>query len=266
MAFEDRSSNESNDNSMDTLEEKDIFIEEIIELKICLEEAKLVEDTLKKQIIEKEEHNEKMECEIVSLRKEIEIENNINLRFDKGSETLYEIIKFHCPPLIKTSLGYSEETSKTVDYSTETRSYLNVTKIINQQNSILQQKNKGPNTSKVSSDQFNQKENTTRRYYNPTNFHFNGQYFACHNFGHEVSQCVSYKSIMTSLEAIKQNNEIGIKKYSYNSFSPLQYEIECSFSINFGIKNLNAREKDIQHFKMRKCQQHLRYGRTRRSN
>lgn len=37
MAFED----ESDDNFMDALEEKDVFIEEISQLKICLEEAKL---------------------------------------------------------------------------------------------------------------------------------------------------------------------------------------------------------------------------------
>ena len=43
MAFEDRCSNESDDNFMDALEEKDMFIEEIYQLKIGLEEAKLAE-------------------------------------------------------------------------------------------------------------------------------------------------------------------------------------------------------------------------------
>ena len=90
---------ESNDSFMDALEENDIFIEEISQLKICLEEAKLAEENLKKQIIEKEEHNEKLECKIVRLRKEIEKEKSLNIIFAKGSETLYEIIKVQCSPL-----------------------------------------------------------------------------------------------------------------------------------------------------------------------
>ena len=38
-------------------------------LKICLEEVKLAEEALKKQILEKERNNVKLELEIVSLRK-----------------------------------------------------------------------------------------------------------------------------------------------------------------------------------------------------
>ena len=41
-------------------------------------------------------------------------------------------------------------------------------------------------------------------------------------------------------EARKQKNEFGEKKSSYNVFSPLQDEIECSFSITLAIKKLNA--------------------------
>ena len=50
---------------------------------------------------------------------------NINLRFAKRFETLDEIIKFQLSPLIKTGLGYSEETSKIVKSSTKIGSYLN---------------------------------------------------------------------------------------------------------------------------------------------
>jgi len=46
---------------MDALEEKDNFIEEIIQPKICLEEDKLAEEALNKQILEKKKHNEKLE-------------------------------------------------------------------------------------------------------------------------------------------------------------------------------------------------------------
>jgi len=64
---------------------------------------------LKKQIIE-EEHNEKLGCKIVSLRKELDKEKILNLRFAKESETLDEIIKVQHYHLINTSLGYFEET------------------------------------------------------------------------------------------------------------------------------------------------------------
>ena len=107
MEFEDKFVDESDDVLMDALEEKDNIIEEITHLKIHLEEANLVEEVLKKQILEKERHNEKLELEIVSLRKELEKKKGINLRFSKGSEALEEIIKLQCSPLIKTGLGYN---------------------------------------------------------------------------------------------------------------------------------------------------------------
>ena len=69
MHFE-KSANESNDKFVDALEEKDFF-EEITQLKICLDENKVAMDTLKHQLIENEKHNEKLECEVVSLRKEL---------------------------------------------------------------------------------------------------------------------------------------------------------------------------------------------------
>ena len=52
---------------MDALENNDFF-DEINQLKICLEESKIIIETLKNQI-EEEKHNEKLECEVVSLRK-----------------------------------------------------------------------------------------------------------------------------------------------------------------------------------------------------
>ena len=63
-----------------------------------MEENKISIDTINNQLIEKEKHNEKLECQIVSLRKEIEKEKNLNLRFYKGTETLDEIIKVQHSP------------------------------------------------------------------------------------------------------------------------------------------------------------------------
>jgi len=67
---------------------------------------------LKFELAKREKHNEKLEYEIVGLRKDIEKTKNRNLRFDKGSETLNEIIKVQHSPLLKIGLGYTEEASQ----------------------------------------------------------------------------------------------------------------------------------------------------------
>ena len=66
----------------------------------------MVIDTLTHELTEWEKHNEKLECEVVSLRKELEKTKYLNILFAKGSETLYEIIKVQHSPLIKTGLTY----------------------------------------------------------------------------------------------------------------------------------------------------------------
>ena len=85
----------------------------------------MIIDSLQCQLAEREKHHEKLECEIVGLRKEIEKTKALNLRFVKGSDTLDEIIKVQRSPLIKTGLGYNEETTQAQKPSTS-KSYLDV--------------------------------------------------------------------------------------------------------------------------------------------
>jgi septal ring factor EnvC (AmiA/AmiB activator) len=106
----EKGSREEKDTFEDALKDSD-FLDENNKLKICLEESKITIETLKNQLEEKEKHNEKLECEVVSLRKELEKVKTLNLRFAKGSETLDEIIKVQRSPLIKTGLGYTGESS-----------------------------------------------------------------------------------------------------------------------------------------------------------
>ena len=91
MAFE-KDSREDKDTFMDALDDN-YFLDENNQLKIRLEESQIIIGTLKKQNEEKQKHNEKLECEVVSLRKELEKVKTLNLRFAKGSETLDKIIK-----------------------------------------------------------------------------------------------------------------------------------------------------------------------------
>jgi hypothetical protein len=103
----EKGSREEKDTFEDALEDND-FLDENNKLKICLEESKITIETLKNQLEEKEKHNEKLECEVVSLGKELEKVKTLNLRFAKGSETLDEIIKVQRSPLIKTTLDILE--------------------------------------------------------------------------------------------------------------------------------------------------------------
>ena len=116
MAFED-------DDYMDAIDVDNLF-EEITRLKRCIEEKNMIIDTLQFQIDEKEKHFEKLEGEIVALRKEIEKTKAINLKFVKGSETLDEIINAQCSPLNKTGMGYNGETSQ----ASTSKSYLDAEK------------------------------------------------------------------------------------------------------------------------------------------
>ena len=100
MAYED-------DDFLDALDENEIY-EEIPKLKICLEEKNMIIDTLTFQLAKREKHNEKLECEIVGIRKDLEKTKSLNLRFAKGSETLDEIIKVQRSPMIKIGFGYTE--------------------------------------------------------------------------------------------------------------------------------------------------------------
>ena len=55
---------------MDAIDEEG-FYEEMSNLKIFLEVKNVIIDSLQCQLAEREKHHEKLECEIVGLRKEI---------------------------------------------------------------------------------------------------------------------------------------------------------------------------------------------------
>eukprot|EP00253_Pinus_taeda_P029384 PITA_29384 len=261
MAFED-------DDYMDAID-VDYFHEEITKLKRCIEEKNMIIDTLQFQIDEKERHLEKLEGEIVGLRKEIEKTKAINLKFVKGSETLDEIINVQRSPLNKTGLGYNGETSQ----ASTSKSYLDAARRNEQKHneyhqvkqgrianrnyqgqSILRVK-KSYNQPQVKSSQFGSRIDDKRNYnqlagrFDNRRSFFNGQCFSCHNFGHKAAQCVAYKTIMTR-EAQKQRSMTGITKRTYNNFSVLENEVECSICNNFGHEDSEC----ISRFQQRKEQ------------
>ena len=88
---------------------------EIIGLKTQLEEEKKLEDTLLQQMREKSQECERLEEEVVSLRKNLEKSQReilMNTPLMKGSGQLDQILNSQRSPLIKTGIGYEGETSK----------------------------------------------------------------------------------------------------------------------------------------------------------
>ena len=246
MAFED-------DDYMDAID-MDSYYEEMSRLKTCLEEKDVIIKALQIQLEEKEQSLEKLEGEIVGLRKEIEKTKTLNLEFVKGSETQDEIINVQRSPLIKTGLGYTGEASQ----ASTSKSYLDAArryeqKPINKDYQVNQgqftlRANKSYNQPQVRSSQFTSRMDENRNYnhmagkFDNRRSFFNGQCFSCHNFGHKAAQCVAYKTIMTR-EAQKQRSMTGITKRTYNNFSVLENEIECSICNNFGHEDSECRSK-----------------------
>jgi hypothetical protein len=98
-----RLKNEKEDMKVD--DEISKIFETIIHLKTQIEESKRVEELLKNQINEKEESCDKLEAEIVYLRKKVEKSN----KFLNSSKILDEILESQRSPYDKSGLRYKEE-------------------------------------------------------------------------------------------------------------------------------------------------------------
>jgi len=149
------------DDYMDAIDEDGLY-EEIYNLKICLEEKNVIIDSLQCQLAEREKHHEKLECEIVGVRKEIEKTKALNLRFFKGYETLDEIINVQHSPLIKIGLGYNEEASQAQKPSTS-KIYLDAARRNEQKTNGDHMVKQGRFTSRINKDyQVNRGQSTLR--------------------------------------------------------------------------------------------------------
>ena len=153
-------SRKEKDTFVDALEDSD-FLNENNKLKIFLEERKIIIETLKNQLEDKEKHNEKLECEVVDLRKELGKVKTLNLRFSKGSETLDDIIKVQCSPLLNIGLGYIGEYSQA-----SAPNYLKAV-IAGLQHAATQQGNK--EYLQVKHDHFNSRNNNRNVFQRNTN-------------------------------------------------------------------------------------------------
>jgi hypothetical protein len=185
--------------------------EDLVLLKVELEEANKIEDILKQQLSEKKARCEALEQEVVKTRKEMEKFQalyNQNLPSIKASEGLATILNQQRNPKLKTGLGYQEGSSsghpskkdfiKFVKSTTNDDNKPAETKEDNQ--SPRMSKEKGARTESVEQgnnalpaqrhhqhgrNRFTQRRQPFSRYKE----FFYGYCFYCSNFGHKAVNC-----------------------------------------------------------------------------
>ena len=102
---------EDHDNDLEELEKTK---EANHDLKTRLEEAKRIEEILKNQLEENEQTIQRLEMEVVGLRKKGE-KNDAFVKFKDSSVVLDKILDCQRSPCDKTSLGYKKEKEKSKD-------------------------------------------------------------------------------------------------------------------------------------------------------
>jgi hypothetical protein len=185
--------------------------EDLVLLKVELEEAKKIEDILKRQLSEKKARCEALEQEVVKTRKEMEKFQalyNQNLSSIKTSEGLATILNQQRNPKLKTGLGYEDGSSSGKPRGEEPIKFVKCTTNDNNKPAETKEDNQPPRMSKEkgvrteSLEQINSAPPAEKRYqhgrnrfaqrtqpFSKYNEFFYGYCFYCSNFGHKVVNC-----------------------------------------------------------------------------
>jgi hypothetical protein len=178
-----RLKNEKEDMKVD--DEISKSFETIIHLKTQIEEAKRVEELLKNQINEKEESCDKLEAEIVDLRKKVEKSN----KFLNSSKILDEILESQRSPYDKSGLGYKEEATH-AEASTSKKHEVSPSK--KEDNVSKQPSTQGKENFKRTKQGRHQEAifGTPKQRYESI---FHGNCYSCNEYGHKAFECRSYE-------------------------------------------------------------------------
>jgi hypothetical protein len=185
--------------------------EDLVLLKVELEEAKKIEAILKRQLLEKRARCEALEQEVVKTRKEMENLQalyNQNLSSIKASEGLATILNQQRNPKLKTSLGYEEGSSSGKPRNEEPIKFVKCTTNNNKEPAETKEDNRPPRMSKEkdaitkSIEQRNNALTAERCHQHGRNRFaqrrqpfprykefFHGYCLYCSNFGHKVVNC-----------------------------------------------------------------------------
>jgi hypothetical protein len=178
-----RLKNEKEDMKVD--DEISKSFETIIHLKTQIEEAKRVEELLKNQINEKEESCDKLEAEVVDLRKKVEKSN----KFLNSSQILDEILESQRSPCDKSGLGYKEEATH-VEASTSKKHEVSPSK--KEDNVEKKPSTQGKENFKRTKQGRHQEAifGTPKQRYESI---FHGHCYSCSEYGHKYFECRSYE-------------------------------------------------------------------------
>jgi hypothetical protein len=185
--------------------------EEISLLKVKLEEAKRIEDILTQQLKEAKTKGEKLEAEVVSVRKDLEKFQALyhqNLTSIKASEGLATILNQQRNPKLKTGLGYEEGSSSGQPSNKESIKFVKSTTIDNNKPAETKEDNQPPRRSEekgTRTESVEQRNNTPsaqgnhqhgrnrpaqrRQPFSRYKDFFYGYCFYCSNFGHKAVNC-----------------------------------------------------------------------------
>jgi hypothetical protein len=180
-----RLKNEKQDMKVD--DEISKSFETIIHLKTQIEEAKRVEELLKNQINEIEESCDKLEDEVVDLRKKVEK----SIKFLNSSQILDEILEIQTSPCNKSGLGYKEEVTHVEEITSKKHEVSPSKKEDNVEN---QPSTQGKENFKRTKQGIHQEAifGTPKQRYESI---FHGHFYSCSEYGHKSFECRSYERI-----------------------------------------------------------------------
>jgi hypothetical protein len=200
----------------------------LVDLKLKIEEARMIEEALNNIIVEKDKENEGLKLEVVLLRKKVQ-ENNIN----DTSQVLDQNICSQRSTYDKTGIGYKYEVTNASSSSSFEKEG---TKHTNEK-SFYKQKG-------LEKKEDNQASTVHRKSYGRHQNRFEGYCFFCYTYGHKTTFCNAFS------RNISAHNNHGISRFEYgrrhdksiqndvnnlhNKFDALKFEVECYRCNNFG--------------------------------
>jgi hypothetical protein len=239
--------------------------EDLVLLKVELEEAKKIKDILRRQLSEKKARCEALEQEVVKTRKEMEKFQalyNQNLSSIKASEGLATILNHQRNLKLKIGLGYEEGSSSDKPRNEEPIKFVKSTTNDNNKPTETKEDNQPPRTSKEKGariesveqrnnalpaerhhqhgrNQFAQRRQPFSRYKE----FFYGYCFYCSNFGHKAVNC----SLRLRHEQLR---------FQRNKYLPQQRMIQPSNKYS-QIANCQIKSRDMQLRRRRNNQQSM---------
>jgi hypothetical protein len=202
-------------------------------------ETNRIEESLEKSLKEKQTTYERMEAEIVHLRKELDAKF-IQTKYENSSKILDKIITTQRDSGNKNGIGYSQEETQ-VNSKDYADNILSTFKKKNEEKTRNDQNSRGPLPPIKKKD----KKIPNMFYQNRYPRILFGYFFTCSNFRHKAMNCREHrrKHLRVKNYNCKHNQAVNqVKRRNYNSFAPLQ-EVDLEFFRfhNYGHKTSNCK-------------------------